>query len=196
MDNSILLLTLFAAVLNASWNLVIKLPKDQFLAMGGLCFFCAIISFCAFWFFSLLKTALWGYILASTVIHFIYKIFLTKAYQIGDFNFVYPISRGLSPLFFFLFTIIITSNNFQLKDILGIIIISITILLMHQNSFKKLLTFVFLIAICITSYSILDSVAVNQTSNIHSYIIAVFLLDKLLFFCFVFFKEKIYYSKI
>ena len=75
--------------------------NDTLSSMGLLCFFCFLISLSFVGFFSLPEKSLWPFILASVSVHFVYKCCLVKAYQLGDFGLVYPVARGIAPLFFF-----------------------------------------------------------------------------------------------
>ena len=46
------------------------------------------------------------YILASSLLHFFYQVFLLNAYRFGELSEIYPTARGLSPL------IIVTTSYF------------------------------------------------------------------------------------
>ena len=187
----LILVILLSAFFHASWNSIVKFPKDTLSSMGLLCFFCFLISLSVVGFFPLPEKSLWIFILASVVVHFIYKCCLVKAYQLGDFGLVYPVARGIAPLFFLLISLLFLSIELDSKDFLAILFISLPIIFMRGkiiNFFKKdsliLLLFVFLVGFCIAIYSIIDSTAVTKNPHFVSYIIWVYLLDNGLFFLF------------
>ncbi len=192
---------LLSAFFHASWNSIVKFPKDTLSSMGLLCFFCFLISLSLVGFFPLPEKSLWLFILASVSVHFVYKCCLVKAYQLGDFGLVYPVARGIAPLFFLLLSLLIFSIEIDNKDFLAILFISLPIIFMSGkigNFLKKdsliPLLFAFLVGFCISIYSIIDSTAVIKSSYFVSYIIWVYLLDNGIFFlfCYSIRKKKIF----
>lgn len=98
MTSTIALLVLFAALLHASWNAVLKAGHDRLWSMNvmGL----ASASACAVFlpFMPLPATVSWPCIAGSALLHVGYNVFLIRAYRSGDFGTAYPIARGSSPL--------------------------------------------------------------------------------------------------
>ena len=86
----LILVILLSAFFHASWNSIVKFPKDTLSSMGLLCFFCFLISLSVVGFFPLPEKSLWIFILASVVVHFIYKCCLVKAYQLGILDLSIP----------------------------------------------------------------------------------------------------------
>jgi drug/metabolite transporter (DMT)-like permease len=87
------LLALGAAVLHAVWNLLVKTSADRLLALWGLYVAGGVLLL------PLLVIDVPGFrvlplILASCLIHTVYAVFLSRAYQTGDFSFAYPLARG------------------------------------------------------------------------------------------------------
>jgi drug/metabolite transporter (DMT)-like permease len=92
-----LALVLLAAFLHLAWNTLVKRATDPFLFLwstmlvAGLLFLPLAIA---------LETleamlAVWPLLLATSIIHSIYFVTLTRAYSEGDLSIVYPIARGL-----------------------------------------------------------------------------------------------------
>lgn len=98
MDPVIFLAVLAAALLHASWNLIVKLNLDRFLSlfliqtlMGAMgCVMLLVFPFPA--------PESWPHALASGVLHTGYNLFLVRSYRTGDLSQVYPIARGTAPL--------------------------------------------------------------------------------------------------
>jgi drug/metabolite transporter (DMT)-like permease len=88
------LLALGSAALHATWNLLVKVSRDRLLAawgqflVGGILFApVLLITGPPGW-------AVVPYLIASSLIHVLYVLALTRAYHHGDFSFAYPLARG------------------------------------------------------------------------------------------------------
>ena len=98
MPVSALALLLTAAVLHASWNLLVKQSraKEVFtwlsLIVGSLCFLPVLVLSPA------LPARAWPYLVVSAAVEAAYFFALTRAYSLGDFSLVYPLARGTGPL--------------------------------------------------------------------------------------------------
>ena len=109
----LILIILLSAFFHASWNSIVKFPNDTLSSMGLLCCFCFLISLSFVGFFPLPEKSLWLFILASVAVHFVYKYCLVRAYNLGDFGLVYPVARGIAPLFFLLIYLLFFSVEFS-----------------------------------------------------------------------------------
>ena len=88
---------LAAAALHATWNAMLK-PLDErlgTLALGGLVTGLGLLAVAPF---VRPGSGALPYIAASGLIHVIYDLLLMRSYGAGDFNQVYPLARGTSPL--------------------------------------------------------------------------------------------------
>lgn len=128
MTLSIALLVLFAALLHASWNAVLKRNSDGLWTMSVMgmatCLACAALVP----FLPLPATASWPYIGGSALLHVGYNIFLVRAYRRGDFGSAYPIARGSSPLLVTLGAALIAKELPAWSGIAGILLVSIGII--------------------------------------------------------------------
>lgn len=89
---------LFAALLHASWNAMVKARGDTFLntvlvAAGG-----ALLSALALPLTAAPDAASWPFIAASALIQVAYYALLVAAYRGGDMSQAYPLMRGSAPL--------------------------------------------------------------------------------------------------
>ena len=93
------LLVLFAGLLHATWNALIKSSRSDALldtaliTAGSWLSAAAVIPFLPF-----PDRAAWPYMATSAAIHFGYYVALAGAYQHGDLGYAYPIMRGTAPL--------------------------------------------------------------------------------------------------
>src|SRR4051812_18960998 len=98
MSSLVVGMVLFAALLHASWNALVKSAPDTFLttvlvAAGG-----GLISACALPFFAAPAAASWPFIGASALAQLVYYALLVATYQSGDISHGYPVMRGTAPL--------------------------------------------------------------------------------------------------
>lgn len=98
MDLIVFLAVLAAAVMHASWNVLVKLKLDRFLSL------CLIQTLMGFLGLAMLAVFPWPsaasipYAVASGLLHLGYFLFLARSYRTGDLSQVYPIARGAAPL--------------------------------------------------------------------------------------------------
>ncbi|HVW75295.1 MAG TPA: DMT family transporter [Rhizomicrobium sp.] len=98
MTLSIAAIVLFAALLHASWNALLKGGSDRLWSMTIMGIATSIVCALLVPFLSAPSRASWPYLLGSAVLHVGYNIFLIRAYRSGEFGSAYPIARGSSPL--------------------------------------------------------------------------------------------------
>ncbi|MBV9931445.1 MAG: EamA family transporter [Alphaproteobacteria bacterium] len=98
MTLTVFIAVLFAALLHAGWNALVKLGLDRFssvlllaLVQGGIAL--ALLPFVA-----APAAAAWPWVLLGSCLHTGYKLFLIRAYRHGDLSQVYPLARGTAPL--------------------------------------------------------------------------------------------------
>ncbi|TFI57466.1 EamA family transporter [Sphingomonas parva] len=89
---------LFAALLHASWNAVVKLGLDRFASMLVMALMQSGIALLLTPFFAPPAAAAMPWLLLGSALHTGYKLFLIRAYSHGDLSEVYPVSRGTAPL--------------------------------------------------------------------------------------------------
>jgi drug/metabolite transporter (DMT)-like permease len=87
-------LALGSAVLHAAWNLLVKTSSDRLIAAWGLYLTGGVLFLPAFLVIDRPDADALPFLAASSVVHVVYVIALTRAYQHGDFSFAYPLARG------------------------------------------------------------------------------------------------------
>jgi drug/metabolite transporter (DMT)-like permease len=95
---SVTLIVLAAAVAHACWNAIAhdisdKLVAFTLLGVGGGAVAAVVVAVSP-----VPRAESWPYLIASVGIHIAYSVLLMKSYELGDFNQVYPLARGTSPL--------------------------------------------------------------------------------------------------
>ena len=123
----------------------------------------------------------WYFLIATVIIHVIYRLNVIYSYRYGDLSYIYPISRGSSCLFVAIISILFLSSDISVSGFIGILIVCIGLFLI---SYSKNLSFNFrgfalaiLTAILITAYTLIDGVGVRLSENGFSYIYWLFTLN-------------------
>ncbi|PHV25898.1 EamA family transporter [Janthinobacterium sp. BJB426] len=98
MSGLVVAVVLFAALLHASWNAIVKSGKDTFLSTVLVSVGAALISLAVLPFVHAPAPASWPYLAASAVAQLAYYSLLAAAYKAGDMSHAYPLMRGSAPL--------------------------------------------------------------------------------------------------
>lgn len=124
MPYHIILLVLFAALLHASWNALLRGGADRLWSMTIMCLAVAIASAVAACFLAAPAPASWFYAALSAVLHVGYNLFLVRTYEVGDLGQTYPISRGSSPILITLGASLFAGERIEAGALLGIALVS------------------------------------------------------------------------
>ena len=164
---------LFASFFHALWNFFIKkstADKTSLLIIGWVGF--GLLLFPAFLYYedlSLIRLEVWALTALACVIHASYIFFLGWGYSLSDLSTLYPIARGCgvaltSLLYFFIFDH--SSLSFQgMIGILSIVGGAFFIGIQSVNTLSvKGFVATLLVAVCIASYSLMDSFLIHKVS--------------------------------
>lgn len=99
MTTGVLLIVLAAALLHALWNSLVKSAPDKFLSSALVCLWSGVVGLVAAFALPGPFVAALPYIVASALIHIGYFLLVGRLYRDADLSVVYPIMRGLAPLF-------------------------------------------------------------------------------------------------
>lgn len=177
------MLVLLAALLHASWNALVKSGGAPEFTIASFQLFGGIISLCLVWFVPFPDPASWPYIFASVVVHNLYYMTMAQAYRAGDLSQVYPLFRGLAPVFVAIGALVFANEYLDAGTVTGIVLISaglmsITLLGKHFGVIpKKALYWGLITSVLIASYTIVDGIGVRLTDNPLSYIVWLFVFE-------------------
>ncbi len=104
---------LFAALLHASWNAIVKGAPDKLLTTILVAASAAAISALALPFLAQPARESWPFLAASAVLQVGYYLLVARAYRGADMSQVYPLMRGTAPL------IVAMVSSFWLGEILS-----------------------------------------------------------------------------
>lgn len=182
MTLSALALVLFAAMLHAGWNAMVKAMDDRAGVLAAVSAVHAVLGLILVLSFPLPAIGSWASIAASTLLHYGYYILLFRAYRLGDLSQVYPISRGLAPAVVALSAMVLIGESLAPLGWIGVACVSagVTILALQKGAVQASRAAV-LFAIClgmlIAAYSVADGIGVRRSGNAFSYMGWLFLLE-------------------
>lgn len=159
MPVSALLLALAAAVVHATWNLLLSGTEDTHSAsavalfVGTLVFLpVAVID----WRF---QSAALPYVAASSTLELIYLVLLATAYSVAAMGFVYPIARGSAPVLVLLAGALVTGARVSGLAALGVLLVAAGILLVRGvrgDGRPRDLGLALSVGACIAGYTLVD----------------------------------------
>jgi drug/metabolite transporter (DMT)-like permease len=165
-------LLLIAAVIHATWNLLVKRAKEKQVMMWlGLLVsipICLPVVLLA----PINVLSVWPFILSSTIMEAIYYIVLIRAYENGDFSLVYPMARGTAPALLAVWATIFLSERPTLAGGIGIALLVLGLVVVGGKVWWSLrkatklstnaLGMALGVALCISIYSTIDGAAVQR----------------------------------
>ncbi len=177
----VFLAVVFAALLHASWNAMVKSSTDKGLDMALIHLFGSVLAIPLVLWVGLPDPASWPFMAASLVIHIAYYVALTGAYQHGDLGLTYPIMRGTAPLLVAIFSVATVGEHLTATSWVGVIAICGGVLLLgvnrHALQSPKALKFALANAVVIALYTVVDAMGVRASGNALQYVFLLFLLD-------------------
>ena len=120
----LIFLVLFAALLHASWNALLRSGADRLWAMTVMCIAIAMVCIVAAAFMAPPAVESWSYALLSGLLHVGYNLFLVRSFRVGDLGQIYPISRGSSPVLIALGAAIFAGERITPGELLGVALVS------------------------------------------------------------------------
>lgn len=98
MTLSVFCILLFAALLHASWNAIVKAGNDKLYAAIGVSGSAAVMALILLPFSPQPAHASIPFLAASTALQVVYTVLVAKTYQVSDMSQTYPLMRGTAPL--------------------------------------------------------------------------------------------------
>jgi drug/metabolite transporter (DMT)-like permease len=160
----IVLLILFAALLHAGWNALLRAGEDRLWSMTVMCLAVAIASSIVALLLAPPASASWSYALLSAILHVGYNLFLVRSYRTGDLGQTYPIARGCSPILVTIGASLFAGEKVEMAALLGITLVSGGIILLAfrgRKSEVSSLRYALGTGCFIAGYSVADGIGVR-----------------------------------
>ena len=190
-------MVLLSAALHASWNFGARKVSGNlsvmWLGMWGACLFCLPVLLI----FPVTMTALrsaWPWVAATGLVHALYFLLLSRAYEEGEISLVYPIARGTGVAGTAVAANLLVNESLSVLGIAGVIAVSMGIVLL---GFRDLLAratyrsalYALLVGGTIIIYSIVDKQGVGRLHPV-AYIYAMFLIPAVLLAPYILVRQR------
>ena len=160
MATNTFLIIIFAAVLHASWNAVVKGGKDKLLQMTAVMSGHIPFALVTLFFVPPLNFACWPNLLLGAIFHFGYQVYLVESYKKADLSQVYPIARASAPLIATIVSFIFLNTEFVLMELIAMALIILGLVSTTgsriQNVPKTAAVSAIITGCFIASYSLVD----------------------------------------
>lgn len=123
MSSTVMMIVLFAALLHASWNFLVKRVADKHISMSAVVIGHAPFALAALFSTPLPKLESWPYLLTGATLHVGYQLFLLNSYRIGDLSQVYPLARGVAPLVVASISVLLLGVDLSWIEVSAVIVI-------------------------------------------------------------------------
>lgn len=186
MTLSVTLAVLFAALLHAMWNAIIKRGSDPLSDMALLTLGASVLAAPGLPFVPALPAEAWPFLLLSNLIHIGYYVTLVGTYRHADFSVGYPLMRGTAPLIITLFGLVFLGEYPSLTIGAGIGLISCGVLSLAwirsgQPTSRRAIVLALLNASLIAGYTLVDAAGARVAGSPLSYVLWMFVLEGLPF---------------
>lgn len=111
MTITVFCILLFAALLHASWNAIVKAGTDKLYSAIGVSGSAALIALILMPFSPQPTAASWPYLFVSCALQVVYTVLVAKTYQVSDMSQTYPLMRGTAPLLVALISVLVLGDH-------------------------------------------------------------------------------------
>ena len=186
MSSTVFITVIFAALLHAIWNGMVKNFEDKVISVSAIVFGHVPIAILVMLFLPLPTLESVPYIILSAIIHQGYQYYLISAYKIGDLTRVYPVARGSGPIVATLISIIFLGLLISKTQILSIFLICFGIIILgvfNKKSLKDNKTVIYSLAtgFFIGLYSLSDGYGARISLSPLSFLGWSFILNAMIF---------------
>ena len=185
MDLTVFLAVLAAAIMHASWNVLVKMRLDRFLSLCLIQTLMGVMGLVMLAIFPWPSAASVPYAITSGLLHLGYFLFLSRSYRTGDLSQVYPIARGAAPLLTLAATWALMHEDVTLLSAAGVAVLVLgiwVVSLVGQRSVRLdglTLFFALGTSVFVAAYTIVDGMGGRVSGQPSGYAGLVFLFDAL-----------------
>jgi drug/metabolite transporter (DMT)-like permease len=176
-------MVLGAAFVHATWNALMKADGDRLALLQVMACTQLMMSLALLPFVPLPATASWPYLAANPLLTTAYTLFLERAYRSGDLSLVYPLARGIAPLFVAVISVVLLGEHLNQMSQAAVLLIGlgITSLALTRGATGLRDWRPILLALStggfIASYTVVDGIGARLAGSPHSYMVWVTLLS-------------------
>jgi drug/metabolite transporter (DMT)-like permease len=159
-----LALALAAAVIHATWNLLLAGAKDVEAATAVALPVSALVvaPIAVFWWD--FHASAWPFVAASSALELAYFVLLAAAYRRAELSVVYPLARGLAPVLVLAGAVAFTAASTSARQVVGVLLVAAGILFVRGVRRGRGAVFGLAIACIVASYTVVDKHGVDHAS--------------------------------
>lgn len=180
MPLSVFAIVLFAALLHAGWNAIVKGAPDKLLTTILVAASAAVISSVALPFLPQPARASWPFLAASAVLQVGYYLLVARAYRGADMSQAYPLMRGTAPLIVALVSRFWLGEHLSAAAIAGVALICggvLSLALGARPTSAQGIRAALLNAVVIAGYTLIDGAGVRASGTPAAYTLWLNLLS-------------------
>ena len=180
MTITVFCILLFAALLHASWNAIVKAGTDKLYSSIVVSGSAALIALILLPFSPQPTAASWPYLFVSCALQVVYTVLVAKTYQVSDMSQTYPLMRGTAPLLVALISVLVLGDHLSWLAWSGIGVICLSILAMAMNGrmqSRKRIWLALLNACFIAGYTLVDGTGVRLSDTALGYTLWTFFMN-------------------
>ncbi len=176
MPINIILVVLFAALLHATWNFLVKRSADKYQGMSSVVFGRVPFAMVTLLFAPSISSSALVYVAIGVVLHIGYQLFLLNSYKLGDLSQVYPIARGGAPFIVAVISVLFLGVRYESYEIAALLLIGCGIISLafagnglksgknHTSAILAVTT-----GACIAGYSLVDGLGARVAGTALGY---------------------------
>jgi drug/metabolite transporter (DMT)-like permease len=178
-------IVLFAALLHAAWNALIKSGRDKLLDSLLLCITAGLLALIVLPFLPSPAVPSWPYLMTSAAIHVVYFSLLAFAYRAADMSFAYPLMRGAAPLFTAMIVVAVVGEPLAFGGWLGVVLLCAGVAALALDNWRaanipgRAWALGLGNAAVIVAYTVVDGIGVRASGHAWSYVFWLFALTAL-----------------
>jgi drug/metabolite transporter (DMT)-like permease len=172
------LAVLGAALLHASWNVLVKAGADKELETINIAIGSGLVALAIALFLPAPARAAWPWVAGSALVHILYFAFLAGAYRWGEMSYVYPVMRGGGPMVVALVGALVLGEVLPLHATVGIVLVCGGILGFASGQHDRRATaFALANALVIAAYTLIDGQGARLSDAPLSYTLWFFIAN-------------------
>jgi drug/metabolite transporter (DMT)-like permease len=180
MPLAVFAIVLFAALLHASWNAIVKGAGDKLLTTVLVTTSAALLAAISLPMLRQPNAGSWPFILASSLFQVAYFVLLARTYHLADMSQTYPLMRGTAPLLVGIVSALALGAHLTATMWIGIGVICLGILGMaagNRQRNSKGIALALLNAVVIAGYTLIDGLGVRRSGAPAAYTLWIFLVS-------------------
>ncbi len=172
-------IVLFAGLLHASWNAIVKRGSDTLFTTILVTGSAALIAVACLPFVTAPDPRSWPWLAGSTVLQAGYYLLVARTYRVTDMSAAYPLMRGCAPILVALVGGVVLGERLPGLAWAGIGLICFGILCMSHGIVRRQMWLPLLNAGVIATYTLVDAFGARQSGSALGYTLWLFLLSGL-----------------